>query len=500
MMLSRPADACRLVATINANPALRAPAAPGCLSATGIATLGGAFGAAAPVFIAGLNRLSTVNSVGDDDANYLQDSSNWAIFTHNIFKISDELSLTLGARYTSEHKEFSANFNNTNTICPTQQAFFAPFLTGGATPLPASLQALAGGVVNLTCQGNTSSALNALTFDDERDEDEWTGTGILSWKPTSDWLLYASYSKGYKAGGFNLDRSALGSPIFAPNDPRQAATGGFGVQNLQFDPETVTAYEIGAKFGNRRLVVNVAAFHQSFSSFQLNTFNGSVFLVQNVNGCSADLGTTDSDPSLATGACAPADVTAGVVSQGVEVEAAVFPVRNLQMTMGLTVAQTRYKDDLVGRDTGIPLDPALFLLPGDALSNAPEAVATASLTWTPPIGNSGMKGLLYIDTRMSSDYNTGSDLFPEKEQDGFVLVNARIGLRGPAQRWSLELWAQNLLNIDYQQVAFNTPFQGSNSRAHITNFGAPSFATANQLFSSFLAEPRTYGITGRFRF
>jgi len=64
---------CRLVATINANPVLRNPAAPGCLSATGIATLGGAFGAAAPIFIAGLNRLSTVNNVGDSNANYLQD-------------------------------------------------------------------------------------------------------------------------------------------------------------------------------------------------------------------------------------------------------------------------------------------------------------------------------------------------------------------------------------------------------------------------------------------
>jgi hypothetical protein len=66
--------------------------------------------------------------------------------------------------------------------------------------------------------------------------------------------------------------------------------------------------------------------------------------------------------------------------------------------------------------------------------------------------------------------------------------------------WSIELWGQNLFNIDYQQVAFNSPFQGSNSRAQVQAFGAPGFATANQLFSSFLAEPRTFGVTGRFRF
>ena len=64
------------------------------------------------------------------------------------------------------------------------------------------------------------------------------------------------------------------------------------------------------------------------------------------------------------------------------------------------------------------------------------------------------------------------------------------------------MWAQNLFDQNYQQVAFNAPFQGSNSVAHDhgAQFGAPSFATANQLFASFLAEPRTFGITGRFRF
>lgn len=139
-------------------------------------------------------------------------------------------------------------------------------------------------------------------------------------------------------------------------------------------------------------------------------------------------------------------------------------------------------------------------MPGDNLSNAPEHVVTASFAWTPDIGSTGLSGLVYVDGRMTSDYNTGSDLFPEKEQDGFGTINARLGIRGQDQKWSIELWAQNLLNQNYAQVAFNTPFQGSNSVAHVTNFGSPNFTTANQLFSAFLAEPRTFGLTGRFRF
>jgi iron complex outermembrane receptor protein len=492
--------ACRLVATISA-AIPRDPTSPGCANATTRAFLAGALGAAAPIVQAGLDRLSTVNNLGDNPSDYRQTSQNWAIFTHNIFNITDKVALTIGLRYTNEDKRFRATFNNNNTICPTQQAFLAPFLPGGASSAPfAPLATLLGGIVNLTCQGNATSALNALSLSDKRSESEWTGTGILSWKPVEDLLMYASYSKGYKAGGFNLDRSALGNPVFAANDPRQAATGGFGTQNLQFDPEKVDAFELGFKYGNRHITFNGALFYQAFRNFQLNTFNGSVFLVQNINGCSDNLGTTDQDPSAATGACTAKNVKPGVISQGIELEAAFFPVRELQLTAGVTYADTHYRKDLVGRATGQPLDPALFLLPGQHLSNAPSLVGTTSLTWTPKIGDSGLSGLFYVDARMTNGYNTGSDLFPEKFQDAYTLVNARVGIRGPKQRWALELWAQNLFNQDYQQVAFNTPFQGANSRAQVQAFGSPAFATANQTFSSYLAEPRTYGITGRFRF
>ncbi|MDQ8756980.1 TonB-dependent receptor [Sphingosinicella sp. LHD-64] len=498
--------ACRLVATVNPTAALRNPALPGCLSPAGRAALSAQLGAAAPIILAGIDRLSTVNNVGDNTANYFQDSTNWAIFTHNIFNITDELSITLGLRYTSEKKDFSANFNNTNTICPVQQAFFAPFITGGAAALPPALQSLAQGIVNLTCQGNSSASLNALNLEDERDEDEWTGTAVLSYRPNNRLLVYGSYSRGYKAGGFNLDRSALGLPIFSPTDPRNIGGRGapFGTLNLQFDPEIVDAYEVGFKWTNRNFTLNFAAFHQEFTNFQLNTFNGSVFLVQNINGCGADLGSTDSDQSPTSGACGVDDVEAGVLSTGFEVEAALYPHRDITITAGFTYANTRYRDNLVGRDTGTPLDPALFLLPGDNLSNAPEYVVTTSFAWTPEIGSSGLSALVYADARLTGDYNTGSDLFPEKEQDGYAIVNARLGIRGPAQRWAIELWAQNLFDVDYQQVAFSTPFQGSgpnnNTVAQVQQFGAPTSAFANQFTSAFLAEPRTFGITGRFRF
>ena len=77
------------------------------------------------------------------------------------------------------------------------------------------------------------------------------------------------------------------------------------------------------------------------------------------------------------------------------------------------------------------------------------------------------------------------------------MVNARVGIRGPDERWALELWAQNMFNKDYAQVAFNSPFQEGATGAP---FADPQFPGGRQIFSAYLAEPRTYGLTLRGRF
>ena len=189
-------------------------------------------------------------------------------------------------------------------------------------------------------------------------------------------MLYTSYSRGYKAGGFNLDRSALGSPIFAPADPRQSGGrgAGFNTANLQFDPETVNAWEVGFKWTRRNFILNVAAFRQRFEQFpaehvQRLGLPGPEHQRLRHRPRHDD---RTADASAATGACAAAASPRAWFRHGVEIEMAIYPARNLQFTAGFTYANTHYRNDLVGRDTGTPLDPALFLLPGDNLSNAPR--------------------------------------------------------------------------------------------------------------------------------
>ena len=464
---------CRIALAIN--PALANPGATNCFGAN-IAALtlanggAGAFGPATPLIVGAINNLAQVRDRGSTGDQYNQNSENFALFTHNILHITDNIDLTLGLRYTNEKKTLDATFGNDNVFCPANRALLRPLLANPA------LGGLAGGLLALSCQGNSTSELNGVSIADERKEDEFTGTAILSWKPTDDLMTYASYSRGYKAGGFNLDRSALSNPVLF-----NAAA--INPSVLQFAEETVNAYEVGAKYSTREFGLSIAAFRQEFTNFQLNTFNGSVFLVQNINSCDDNLGGADQDASAATGACNPDAVAPGVIAQGVEVEATVNPATDLGFTFGFTYSDTSYEDNLIGNDSGVPLDPALRLLPGDNLSNAPQIVATSSVTWTPPLGNSGMEGLVFFNVRMTSDYNTGSDLLYGKEQDGFAIVNGRIGVTNIADRFAVEGWVQNLFDVDYTQVAINTPF-----------------VAPQQTYSAFLAEPRTYGITVRGKF
>ena len=480
-----------------------APTGQGCLSATGRAVVasGAATGGSAVLggaLLGAFDRLDTLNNLGSTVDVYNQRSENYAFFTHNIFHITDTLSFTAGARYTHERKKFNATFGNDNTVCPAQQAALTPFIP--------TLGATAVGLIGLACQGNSTSELNGVSINDAKSEHKVTGTAVLSWKPTPQLLTYGSYSRGYKAGGFNLDRSALKAPTatFAAAGGAQALVG-----NLRFDPETVNAYEIGAKYSSRHLSLNVAIFRQEFKNFQLNTFDGTVFIVQNINGCTTDLGAGDNDQSkftaatnynaaaATTGGCAAGNVSYGVRSQGVEVEASIRPSRDVTVGLGFTYADTKYRDNLVGNASGAPLNQSLRKLPGDNLSNAPKIVTTASFAWTPDIGSSGLSGLFYIDGRMTGDYNTGSDLFPQKEQDSYAVFNARVGIRGPEEKWALELWSQNIFKQNYAQVAFNSPFQEGGTSAA---FQDPQYPGGRQLFSQFLAEPRTYGVTARFKF
>ncbi len=411
-----------------------------------------------------------------------QRSNNFALFTHNIFTIADGLKLTVGARYTRERKTLDATLTDNNIIC-TRIA---------ASPLSA-LQQLACVI--------PSVAGGTYTGSSRKTESKVSGTVVLSYKPTRELLTYASYSRGYKGGGFNLDRSALPRSGAARNGPvcsssaQASCTGPATLDALQFNPEINNAFELGAKYNGRGFDMNVAVFQQSFQDFQLNLFNGIAFQVDTVNGCGTSLNGADTDNSSVTGSCT-GKIKSGVRSRGVEVEIFTRPMKDLSINLGGTYVDTKYSTNLVGAG-GRATSAQLFQLPGRRLSNSAQFVATGSIGWTPAVGSNGTTALFYVDARHSSSFNTGSDLDLEKVQKAYNVVNARIGLRGPDQSWAIELWAQNLLNKNYLQVAFDAPLQGSGT---VRGVQQGFYARSTQLDGAFLGEPRTYGLTLRAKF
>jgi outer membrane receptor protein involved in Fe transport len=84
----------------------------------------------------------------------------------------------------------------------------------------------------------------------------------------------------------------------------------------------------------------------------------------------------------------------------------------------------------------------------------------------------------HIGAKYNDDYNTGSDLDPQKMQEAYTVANARIGFGRRDKRWMVELWGNNITDTEYMQVAFDAPLQA----------GA---------WNAFLAPPRTYGVTLR---
>jgi iron complex outermembrane recepter protein len=464
------------------------PASPGCLNPLARPTLNAVFGTA---FTSLFDNLYNMRNVGANPNSYAQKGENYAIFTHNVFSITDSLKLTLGGRYTKDKKDLNTIINNNNPACGLNRTAFGQALAFAALPTTSAaaagaIRALGPTVFGTACASNLNTLANG-TFAGSRKEDKFTGTAVVSFKPTDDLLTYASYSIGYKAGGFNLDQAG-----FLPT------TGAVGpnVSQLGFEPETVTAYELGAKFDSPKFRLNGAIFLQQFKNFQLNTFNGVNFIVENVGGCRDSLGGRDRNLVANDSNCAVDRLKAGVTSRGVEVEAAAYPVDILQITAGATIAKTKYADDIAGFQ-GRSFAPGLFQLPGSQISNAPKYVLTGSAALTPEISGTGLTSLIYADFRYQGSINTGSDLDPEKVQPGYIVMNARLGIYGEGKRWGVELWAQNLLNQEYQQVGADAPLQGSGTIGAVRAGLQP---TSNAAFITFLGEPRTFGITLKGKF
>jgi outer membrane receptor protein involved in Fe transport len=429
------------------------PGRIGCFTAAGqtAAGLGGCLYGAVPATGAGFTVGQGYRDV------YNQGSTSIALFTNNTFRVTDQFDVTLGLRFTRDEKDMTgrqSNINGNGNACTAAQ------LNAGAIAGVVGA-ALTPSLIGTFCLPFTNSAFNNRVVQEDFNDNELSGTIKGAYRLNEQALVYVSYARGYKSFGFNLDRVQTG---ITPN------------ASLFFPSETVDSYEAGVKLTllDRTLLLNATYFDQTFENFQLNTFNGVGFTVEPI-------------PEL--------------TSRGVDADMVWFtPIEGLALQGGVTYTDAEY-----GRFTAADLQvPANFaaasLLPGSRPSFAPEWSATLSINFDRSIGN-GLEFGASLAGKYMTEYNTGSDLLPFKLQDAFTTLNGRISIGSEDERWTLEVWGQNLTDEEYLQVGFNAPLQGTTFQSTVQPNGTfynPALDT--QTYGGFLGAPRTYGATLRLKY
>ena len=344
-----------------------------------------------------------------------------AAFGQATWHVTDSVDITAGLRYTDEKKH--------------GYALQTPFGGAPLASLPAALRPTIQAIRDGTVQP-------FFYFEDQRQEDNLSGTLNASWKIAPDVLAYASYARGYKSGGINFT-------VLPPGVARQV------------EPETADSYEAGLKtqFADRRITFNLSAYRTDFTDYQstrvfVNTAGSTVIFITNAGkvrtqGLEADF-TARATPDLTLRASA-AYTDAKFVS---------YP--------NAPCPQERFQSqfcDLSGRR--LPLVSKYSGYLGVDYQHPAPLFEMAG---------QGVLPFVYADYAWRSNFDGSTSAL--SRIDGYGLVNLRLGLRTEDRQTELTVWARNLFDEEY-----------------FTGLSAVAFNTG--LYGAELGDPRTVGVTLR---
>jgi len=334
-----------------------------------------------------------------------------AAFGQLVWHITDRFDLTAGARYTWERKSgFFEQFQSGPALTPTQILFGAQAIRNSFGP-------------------------NVPRFDLITRENKFSGLVTASYQITDDVLAYATYARGFKSGGLNLNPT---------NAPRVIA------------PERVDSFDIGLKTSllDRRVTFNLSAFETRIRNYQSQQIDTAVAQVAYI----ANVGT--------------------VRSRGIEADLTVRPAR------GLSLFASGAYIDAVYRDFSNAPCPVEYLglqavcdLSGRNLPGVSKYSGSIGGNYSMML-NSGSEVYVNGDYSYRSRYNATYNLPEDSEVKAFGVANARIGIRSSNANWDISLYARNLFNEKY-----------------ISNINPAAFNTGQ--YSGSPGEPRTYGVALR---
>lgn len=269
-------------------------------------------------------------------------------------------------------------------------------------------------------------------FHDSEVENSLSPTLGLTWKPGRDTMLYAKYARGVKSGGFNAD--------YLTTD-RLAG-------NLHLNAEKVDSFEGGVKVrtADRLLTVTGDFFYTKYSNYQVSQFR----IVPNSSPPSIELALTNAGK---------------VETWGPELSAVLAPVKGLNIDVELAWLHAKYASFPDGGGLGVDYS-------GHQLEYAPKFTSSVTVDYEHPLTRS-YAGFGHVTVSHHSSQFSDSSNAPAFFQQGYTLVDTRVGVRTQDGKWEIAGYANNLFNKLYDL--------GTAADAFTTIFG--KYGT-----------PRTYGI------
>jgi len=400
------------------------------------------------------------------NSNLTNDS--YAIFAQGTYEVTDWYELTFGTRYTTEKRERTATLYEADC-----DAIFASNLVAGAGNLCAfdvlSLADPSGFYANppsylpirlvdeyLTLEGKTITANNG-EVNENQDWSKWTPTFTNAFTLPDEYLkdtvldstlLYLTYSRGFKSGGFEMR----------------------GLEITEFEPEEVTNYELGIKLDafDQRIRFNTAVYYMDYDEIQIRvaeqglSFSDILFFIDNAGAATI---------------------------KGFEMELTALPLPNVILNATTSYTDARYDEFIAGDvDTSsIPPIPSTVDRSEEDFAGIPKLTYSLSAMVILPseIGDFAPRLSMYYRDELFTGLDARAadpEFLDLATIDDVTLWNFRVGFT-PTNKDNIQLWlfVDNFTDEQY--------FQGGFSNTE--SLGAGSFV---------LGTPRTYGLEASYSF
>jgi iron complex outermembrane recepter protein len=340
-----------------------------------------------------------------------------AVFAEGVWHAADRVDVTLGLRYTWERMtgyfRQRASGQDLSGLAPDQRAI---------------------------AQGLRARFGVANSFDAETEDGSVTGRLSVAFQATDDVLAYATYARGYKAGGLNL--SNINTVGFTAIDP-------------VIGPETIDALELGLKTAwlDKRLTANFALFWTQDRNYQTTQVNQ----INNISSLT----------------------NAGEVrSAGIEADLQARPTENLSLYASAAYTDAKY-ESYKSAPCAIEIRTTSTCdLSGQRLPGPPKWSASAGGEFSHPVSET-LIGYVGADYSYRSDVFTTANNSIYSRIPAYGLLNLRVGLKAEDGRWEVQAWGRNVTDELYY-LALSA-----------ANTGAVTGA---------LGDPRTWGVTLRARY